>query len=132
VQQAAYQSACVETDLLASTGLIDLRGKLTLPEVAGALQLARACVSIDNGIMHLAAAVQTPTIALFGASPWDLWAPRVPWLHLALPTEPCSMCRDNHYLNDACLRDRHVCMLSVRPDSVFETLRGILATARMS
>jgi ADP-heptose:LPS heptosyltransferase len=132
LQQAAYQSATVEAELLASTGLIDLRGKLTLPEVAGALQGARACVTIDNGIMHLAAAVQTPTIALFGASPWDLWAPRVPWLHLALPTEPCSMCRDNHYLNDACLRECHVCMLSVRPDSVFETLRGLVATTPLS
>jgi heptosyltransferase-3 len=127
IQKAAYRSAELEADLLASSRLIDLRGRLTLPEVAGALRRARACVTIDNGIMHLAAAVQTPTIALFGASPSDLWAPRVPWLHLALPTEACSMCRDNHYLNDACLRDRHVCMLSIRPERVFEQLLELLA-----
>ena len=131
VQQSAYRSAELEANLLTSTRLIDLRGRLTLPEVAGALRRARACVTIDNGIMHLAAAVKVPTIALFGASPWDLWAPRVPWLHLALPTEACSLCRDNHYLNDACLRDRHVCMLSVRPDRVFDTLREILASNRI-
>jgi heptosyltransferase-3 len=126
VQQAAYRSGAVDVELLASSKLIDLRGKLTLPEVAGALRLARACVTIDTGIMHLAAAVRTPTLALFGASPWELWAPRVPWLHLILPTEPCPMCRDNHFVNDACLRDRQVCMLSINPDSVFSALRDLL------
>ncbi len=127
VQQVAYGSARLEADLLASSRLVDLRGRLTLPEVAGALQLARACVTIDNGIMHLAAAVQTPTLAIFGASPWDLWAPRVPWLHLVLPTEPCPLCRDNRYLNNDCLRERHVCLDSISPDSVYRRLQSLLS-----
>ena len=125
VQRAAYGSADLETELLASTPLVDLRGKLTLPEVAGALRAARACVTIDNGIMHLAYAVGTPTVALFGASPWELWAPRVPNLHLSLPTEPCTMCRDNRFLNESCLRERHVCMESIAPDEVLSRLRGM-------
>jgi heptosyltransferase-3 len=122
VQQAAYSSGDSEAELLHETSLIDLRGKLTLPEVAGALRAARACVAIDNGIMHLACAVGTPTVAIFGASPWDLWAPRVPTLTLALPTEPCTLCRDNHYQNNHCLRDRHVCLESITSEDVFNRL----------
>ncbi len=126
VQQTTYGSGDSEAELLATTPLLDLRGKLTLPEVAGALAAARACVTIDNGIMHLASAVGTPTLALFGASPWELWAPRVSTLHLALPTVGCTLCRENRYLNDACLRERHVCMESITPEAVFRQLRAIL------
>lgn len=126
LQRLAYGSADGEERLLRDTKLTDLRGKLTLPEVVGALKAARACVAIDNGIMHLASATGTPTIALFGASPWDLWAPRTPALHLQLPTEPCSLCRENRYFNEGCLRDRHVCMESISPEDVYAQLQAAL------
>lgn len=122
VQKAAYGSADGESWLLEKTALIDLRGQLTLPEVAGALERARGCVTIDNGIMHLANAVGTPTVAIFGASPWELWTPRVPTLHLQLPSQPCSLCRANRFFNEHCLRERHVCMESIAPDDVFQRL----------
>lgn len=126
VQQAAYGSADDDSRLLESTTLVDLRGKMTLPEVAGALSKARACVTIDNGIMHLANAVGVPTIAIFGASPWELWTPRTRSLHLALPAEPCTLCRQNRFLNDGCLRDRHVCMESISPEAVFRRLKAAI------
>lgn len=130
VQRLAYGSADGESQLLRETSLIDLRGAMSLPQVAGALQLARGCVTIDNGIMHLADAVGTPTVAIFGASPWDLWAPRLPSLHLQLPTVPCTLCRDNRFFNDECLRERHVCMESITPEDVFARLQATLRPPR--
>lgn len=129
VQARYYNSATTEDILLAAAAgtLVDLRGVMTLPQVAGALQKTKGCVTVDNGIMHIAAAVGTPTLAIFGASPWKVWAPRSPNLHLVLPTEPCPMCEDNRFRNDACLRDRHVCMLSIPPEMVIERLQAILA-----
>lgn len=126
VQQTAYGSATADEYLLTRTPLLDLRGKFTLPKVAGALARARACVSIDNGIMHIASAVGTPTVAIFGGSPWDLWAPRADHLLLALPNEPCSLCRDNRFLNDHCLREKQICMESISADEVFGRLRRVL------
>lgn len=126
IQRSTYGSADAEAELLRDRRLIDLRGKLTLPQVAGALQVARGCVTIDNGIMHLATAVGTPTVAIFGASPWELWAPRVPSLHLQLPNEPCSLCRENRFFNDGCLRERHVCMESISPEEVFGRLQAVI------
>lgn len=55
------------TEVLSPGGLVaDLVGRVTLKQLAALLQHARALVSNDSGPMHLAAALGTPTIALFG------------------------------------------------------------------
>ncbi len=117
-QRGQYHAGQTD-DLILSYGLaIDLRGKLTLPQVCGALGRARVCVTIDNGIMHLAGAVGVPTLALFGASPWRLWAPRSPSLRVVLGTEVCTLCEENRFRNEGCLRERQVCMESLDPARV--------------
>jgi ADP-heptose:LPS heptosyltransferase len=45
-------------------------------ELARWLARARLYVGNDSGITHLAAAVGTPVLALFGASDPRVWAPR--------------------------------------------------------
>jgi heptosyltransferase-2 len=45
---------------------IDLAGRTTLPELAGVIAVSVACVSNDSGAMHLAGAIGTPIVALFG------------------------------------------------------------------
>jgi heptosyltransferase III len=129
-QQAQfYHSVNTEDRLLEQTPLLDLRGRYSLPAVAGALRRARACVSIDNGIMHLAAAVGTPTVAIFGGSPWRVWAPRVPTVRVLLPAEPCLRCEENRFRNDACLLPEHLCMLGVPPARVVAALAEALAAS---
>jgi heptosyltransferase II len=70
----ADRSACADVAArLPATGtrinrLIDLSGKTDLPALAGVLQLARAVVSNDSGAMHLAGAVGTKVVAIFGAT----------------------------------------------------------------
>ncbi|MBI3978057.1 MAG: glycosyltransferase family 9 protein [Chloroflexi bacterium] len=125
-QQAYYHCAEMDEHLLRETGLFDLRGQLTLPQVAGALRQARACATIDNGIMHLAVGVGTPTLALFGASSWQLWAPQVVHLQLALPTVNCTLCLENNFRNVHCLRDSHICMESISPEMAIERLEAML------
>ena len=131
-QRSRYHSADLEDALLAHAVLTDLRGALTLPQVCGALQRARACVTIDNGIMHLAAAVGTPTLALFGASPWRVWAPPVSHLQVLLGGEACPLCEQNRFRNEACLRERQVCLESLTPAVVAQRLDELLATDRAS
>src|SRR5262249_7567439 len=121
-----YHSLVVEEALLRNPPLVDLGGKYALPAVAGALRRARACVTVDNGIMHLAAAVGAPTVAIFGGSPWRLWAPRSPGVQVLLPADPCLRCEENRFRNEACLLPEQVCMLSVRPARVLAALETAL------
>ena len=55
-------------ELLATVGdkLRDLTGKTSLVELAALLQRAQLFVGIDSGIMHLAAAMGTPVVGIFG------------------------------------------------------------------
>ena len=46
--------------------MVDLTGGTTLAEAAALLKKARLAVCNDSGLMHLAAAVGTPVISLFG------------------------------------------------------------------
>src|SRR5207249_3132187 len=47
----------------------------SLPDVCRALYGCRVFVGHDTGITHLAAAVGTPTVALFGPTDAGVWAP---------------------------------------------------------
>ena len=112
--------ACVEA------GVRDLRGRLSLPEVAGALHRARAFVTVDNGLMHLATAVGAPTVALVGASPRRLWFLPLPSLHVIEPSNPCTRCEENRFRNADCLPPVHQCMLSIEPSRVIAELASLL------
>jgi heptosyltransferase-3 len=52
-----------------------LDGKLTWPELAAAIAAAKVYVGPDTAITHLAAATDTPTVALYGPTDPRLWGP---------------------------------------------------------
>jgi heptosyltransferase-3 len=49
--------------------VIDTAGLLTIPQAGALIRGALAYVGVDTSITHLAAACNTPTIALFGPTP---------------------------------------------------------------
>ena len=49
--------------------VIDTAGKLSIPQAGSLLRAASLYIGVDTSITHLAAACNTPTIALFGATP---------------------------------------------------------------
>lgn len=74
-QAKFYRGANAEDEIVEKSGITDLRGELTLPEVVGALGRAKFVVTLDNGILHLAASTSTPTYGLFRNGIHRLWAP---------------------------------------------------------
>lgn len=124
----------IEAELAAHDVVTDLRGRTTPIELAGALAETRACVTVDSGPLHVAAAVGCPTVAIFGndaggagASPIELWLPRVGNVTRTESSFSCTMCLENRFRNDACLREHHPCMEGVRSGAVIELLHGALA-----
>jgi ADP-heptose:LPS heptosyltransferase len=77
-QRQFWQGSTAEDQLVATGRVTDLRGTMTLPQVAGALAHARLVLTIDNGILHLAAAGEARTVGLFRHGFHRLWAPPAP------------------------------------------------------
>lgn len=59
----------------AAPALLDASQGLSLPQVATLLKEARAYVGPDTSVTHLAAALQTPVVTLFGPTRPTAWGP---------------------------------------------------------
>ncbi len=62
-----------------SPSLCNVAGQLNLGQTAHLLQAALAVISVNTGIMHLAAALGTPTVGLNGPTSTVRWAPLGPF-----------------------------------------------------
>ena len=60
---------------LATTTFADLSGKLTLKQLGAVSRNARLFIGVDSAPMHIASAMQTPVVALFGPSGEFNWGP---------------------------------------------------------
>jgi heptosyltransferase-2 len=92
----------------------------------GVLAMAAASVAIanDSGLMHIAAAIGTPTMGIFGPTdPW-LWAPLNPTTTVVQRKEklPCQPCQ-----RTICTMNDHRCMTNITAADVVEIARDILA-----
>ena len=69
--------AMIDRILAASprTGVVSLAGQLTLRQLASLIDHARLFIGVDSVPMHMAAALQTPCVALFGPSKLTFWSP---------------------------------------------------------
>ena len=67
---------------------------LTLPEITALAARAELFVGNDSGIAHIAAAVNTPSVVIFGSSNRDHWRPWTDARHEivfeSLPCQPCA------------------------------------------
>ncbi len=102
---------------------VNLSGKLDLRQMAGVLARARAFVCNDSAPMHVAAAVDTPTVALFGPSKSVETAPFGSIHRVVERKMPCrSTCDESNCLHT----DRHACMRSISVDQALSVVAEML------
>ena len=96
---------------------------LPLDALAAALSKARLLVACDSGPVHLASAVGTRALALFGPTSTIRWGPPPPGraLTLGLSCAPCS----NHG-GDFCPEGHHRCLADLAADTVVAAARELL------
>jgi ADP-heptose:LPS heptosyltransferase len=70
----------------------NLAGETTLAELAGVLQRSRLHIGVDSAAPHIAAAVGTSTVILYGPSDWRYWAPPGERNRVVVPEMACAPC----------------------------------------
>src|SRR5207302_2311023 len=89
-----------------------------------ALAAAKAAVSNDSGLLHVAAALGTPAIGIFGpTNPWH-WAPLNP-LAAVIETRSELPCRPCH--KPTCRLRHHARMVDIPAAQVLEAVKRALA-----
>lgn len=97
-----------------------LAGTLTLGEVAALIEKAKLLVTVDTGPMHIANAVGTPAVALFGPTDPKGWGPRgASDIVLQHPVN-CSPCWGKRPCED------HQCMKNLDTDTVISAAIGAM------
>ena len=127
LRDAGYQSWVIGSDKERAIGAdiarasgaaaIDLTGRTNLDQAVDLLSCARYAVTNDSGLMHIAAALSVPLLALYGSSSPVFTPPlsaRARVLKLDLPCSPC-------YKRQCPLGHFH-CMRQLTPAQVYETL----------
>jgi heptosyltransferase-2 len=103
----------------------NLAGQTTLRELMAVLKAARVLLTNDTGPMHVAAALGTPVIALFGSTSPELTGPGLPGdpRHRVLRgAAPCAPC-----FRRICPIDFR-CMTRLGTDAVVAAVMDILQT----
>lgn len=112
-----------------NTEPLDLSGKTTLPELAAVIQSADLYIGADSGVTHIAAAVGTSVVAIFGPSNAGAWGPWTPKgksvvLRSAPECSPCSYVGHGIGQRDGCAA--RTCMRMVTAEQVVQAARRLL------
>jgi heptosyltransferase-2 len=115
--------------LLAGSGhgqMANAAGAFGLQATGALLRRSAAVVSGDTGVMHMATGVGTPVVALYGPTvePFGFfpYTRRASVLERGLPCRPCSS-----QGGPRCPLGHHRCMLEIRPDLVYDSVRRSVA-----
>ena len=101
--------------------LLNLAGKLGLKELAALIGRARLFIGVDSAPMHMASAMGTPAVALFGPSGEVEWAPwQVPH-RVVVSAHPCRPCGYNGCGGG----NRSECIESIPVARVLEAVDGL-------
>lgn len=108
----------------------DLTGRTTIRDAACALHAADLAVCCDSGLMHLALASGTSTVALFGPTDPDFLVRDEPRLSALRSTQPCSGFW-NHAENvgepGVCPEGHRCCLDSISMDQVLAAVKAHFA-----
>ena len=100
---------------------INLSGELTLQQLGVLLKYARLFVTNDSGPMHLAAALSTPVVAIFGPTDHRVYGPEGAKHRIVRLDLPCSPCMAGH-----CLIKTHDCIKKLEVAKVYQSVCEVL------
>ncbi|MBT5875925.1 MAG: glycosyltransferase family 9 protein [Candidatus Latescibacteria bacterium] len=128
-----HQDRATATDIvsLSRADLLNWVGDLDIGLLPAALSRCRAVLSNDSGPMHVASAVGTPVLGLFGPTHPRLGFAPIGTEDLSLTLDlDCSPC--SRHGNRPCWKNTRACLEEMSPDQVFSKLSRLLDTQKCS
>lgn len=107
-----------------TTNITNLCGKLTIDEVVDVIAKAECVIANDSGLMHVAAAVRTPIVGIYGPTSPETYPPLSDSKVICWKNTLCSPCHRNR-----CPYGHHACMTGISPQEVFEKLSSLINTS---
>jgi heptosyltransferase-3 len=92
VGSAAERERAEDLKKHARSPVYNFAGRTTLPEMAAVLSLGRLHIGVDSAAPHIAAAVGTPTIAIYGPTNWRDWVLPDGLTRVVASDMPCAPC----------------------------------------
>jgi len=106
----------------AAGGRIPAYAGASLIPLTGLYRRCRVVLSCDSGPRHLAVAVGTPTLTVWGPERTSRWHPyptdRHPVVQKDMTCRPCGL--------SVCIERNHACMVGVKPEEVLKELKRLL------
>ena len=106
---------------LMQTPAVDLSGRTQLGEAMALIARCNVFVTNDSGLMHVAAALNTPLVAIFGSTNPVTTAPYSPTSRVVQASIPCSPC-----MQPVCPLGHMNCMRYISVDTVAEAVEDLL------
>ncbi len=101
----------------------NLAGKTSLREIGALLKTSHLHIGVDSAAPHIAAAVDTPTVTIYGPSDWRDWAPPGEKNKVVLPYMNCAPCHQKGCDGSGLSR----CLETIDADQVMAAVEKFLA-----
>jgi heptosyltransferase-2 len=105
---------------LVGEGVRNLCGQTSLSEAVDLLALTNIVITNDSGLMHIAAALDKPVIAIYGSSSPKMTPPLSDKAHIISLGLNCSPCYQR-----TCPKKHLKCLRDITPDQVFDIMKLI-------
>ncbi|MBN2033870.1 MAG: lipopolysaccharide heptosyltransferase II [Deltaproteobacteria bacterium] len=114
-------ATCLTLSKVMKNKSLDLCGKTSLGEAMALIKSCRFFLSNDSGLMHVAAALDVPTVGIFGSTNPVATGPKGKWARIVRHDMDCSPC-----LKPEC-RNGYPCLISIEPDEVWQAMEELRA-----
>ena len=114
---SAKDSAVARSIVNSNPAVFDLTGQTGLGDAVDLLALTRAAVTNDSGLMHVAAALDVPLVAIFGSSSPEHTPPLSHRAAIETLRLSCAPCFERH-----CPLGHTRCLTDITPDRVLAAL----------
>jgi len=104
--------------------VVNTAGCLNLGELLALLEGAACVVTNDTGPMHMAIALQRPTVCLFGPANPEHYGQNLPYVEIFYAQVFCSPCL--YEADEPPCNGNNICMQRIEPQAVVEAVRRLV------